>query len=73
MSTTTYELDTKWQDTDGKNFSKTFKYHNSESTDAQVKTFAQAYITNGSMFKRVPTQCISATKVQITETPYDLS
>lgn len=71
---TTYDLETRWVDTDGNKFSRTFKHLDGENaTDAQVKTFTQAYITNGSFLKNVPTSCIEAVKAQHTRTPYDLS
>lgn len=74
MSTTTYQLETKWVDDEGKNFTQTFKHLDGENaTDAQVKTFTEAYITNGSFLKKVPVSCTSATKVQTTRTDYDLS
>ncbi len=73
MSTTTYALETKWVDEDGKNFTQTFKHHKGTSTDAEVKAFAQGYITNGDFLKRVPTACTAATKIETVRTDYDLS
>lgn len=57
------------------NGDKTFSYSDAKSsaTITQVKAFAQALVTNGSIFENVPSEVKAAKLITTTEEEYDLS
>ena len=70
---TKYRLDLVLVDEDGKEFILSYNNHKGTSTDQEIKTFVNSLITNGDFLKRVPVNCVSATKVELNSIEYDLS
>ena len=70
--TTSYVLETKFASASG-DFKMSYKYFNGEATDNQVKTFVNAVVTNGSVYAKVPTECISAERVTTIRHAFDIS
>lgn len=68
-----YKVVCSFKDANDKTITHTLQPSGASVTGSVVKSYMQACITNGSIFKSVPATIVGAKLVQTTETALDLS
>ena len=73
MSTTSTKLAMVFKDAENNNVNLNYSYADPNVQASDVKTLANAIVTNGSIFKKVPVAKKSAKVVTTTENELDIS
>ena len=73
MSTTTRYLSLGFVDTNAERYTQTWRNIKATPTLNEIKAFATAIISNGSVFQKTPSELQTATVTQTTTTPIDIS